>query len=230
MLDTSMSAVADDDERARGARIGRRAAYRLLARRADDGLNGSPLPVPAPGPGVWSPLPPNLVGMSSWLGLGPAVLRCAHPTSSGRRHRRSRHSRRWTRDYEEVRAVGGTASTTGRRSRPRRPRAPVRPSVRPEPEGAARLLRPCPGSAPWPPLGSSPWLTRPAADGLIARFDAKYHYAFWCPVEAAPCRGHGREPGEPSPSRRGHRCWPSRRTTRSTRAPTRAPAPPWPGW
>ena len=186
-LDTSLSAVRDEDERVRGARIGRRAAYRLLARRADDGLNGSPLPAPVPGPGVWSPQPPNVVGMSSWLGsVRPFSLRS--PDQFRPKPPPGLLSRRWARDYEEVRAVGGTVSAT---------RTPQQTEVArfwsdPPFVQNQRGLREYSDRAGLGALATARLFAladTAAADGLIACFDAKYHYAFWRPVRAVPA-GH----------------------------------------
>ena len=68
-----------------------------------------------------------------------------------------------------------------------------------------------------------------AADGLIACFDAKYHYAFWRPVIGRPGGGHGREPGN---RRRAVVVTAAGRHAEPPGVPERPlvrHAPPWPG-
>lgn len=183
-LDTSLSAVADDSERRLGVRIGRRAAHRLLARRADDGRNGMPVPVPSPAPGVWRPTPPNTTGLSSWLGRvrpfalrSPSEVRPGPPPALG--------SRRWARDFEEVRAVGGTVSTTRTAAQTEVARFWSDPPYVQNQQG----LREYTDRAGLGAVATARLFARAdtaAADAIIACWDAKYTYHFWRPVTAVP--------------------------------------------
>ena len=186
-LATSLSSVTDADERARGTRIGRRAAHRLLDRRAGDGLNGEPLPVPAPAPGVWRPLPPNVVGVSSWLGsVRPFALRSSHQLRPGAPP--ALGSRRWARAFRETKAVGGAASTVRTPAQTEVARFWSEPPYVQNQQG----LR---GYSERAGLGAVATARlfaladTAAADGLIACWDAKHAYTFWRPATAVPGAG-----------------------------------------
>ena len=109
-LEAQLALLPASPSRAAGLETGRSAAAAILRERADDGRNGTVVPVPPPGPGIWSPAPPNVLGASSWLGnVRPFVLangsqlRPAGPPAL--------NSKQWARDYNETRLFGAANST-----------------------------------------------------------------------------------------------------------------------
>jgi hypothetical protein len=169
--------------RTNGAEVGAAAAQRLLALRANDGRNATVPHVPGSGPGVWVPTPPGslpattafLAAVAPFTMNSPSQFRPAGPPRF--------RSRTWVEDYDEVKALGaknGSART-------------------PEQTGTALFWEPLAGTV-WPAtirrlagersldLASSARLQAVAfaafADGLIACWDAKFHFNFWRPVTA----------------------------------------------
>jgi hypothetical protein len=182
----ALAAMPDDEERAAGVNLGRTAADRTIADRADDGRNGPTVPAPSPGPGVWSPPPPNTAGISSFLGnvrpfsyASPSQFRPGPPPSL--------HSRRWARAYNETRILGSSTSESlpggAERAAVARfwsdpPAVQSQRGLRAYSErrglGALRTAR----------LFA---LTNTASiDALITCFDAKYRYELWRPATAIP--------------------------------------------
>jgi hypothetical protein len=197
--DASLVDLPDDRARRAGLRIGSRAAHRLLVARADDGRNAPPLPAPSPGVGVWQPVPPNTVGVSSWLGnVRPFAIRSGSQFRPGPPPALS--SARWVRDYNETRLYGSATSST---------RTPEQTEVArfwSEPPYVQNqdALRDYTTRSGWDVLHTARLFAmadEAAADGLIACFDAKYHYEFWRPVTAIPAGdtdGNPATPGDPS--------------------------------
>jgi PAP2 superfamily len=192
----ALSTITAGDARRAGVVVGRRAAHRLLAERADDGRNGTPLAAPVAEPGVWTPEPPNQVGVSSWLGsVRPFALRSA--SAARPPVPPALTSATWARDFEEVRRLGGAASTE---------RTPAQTEVArfwsdpPYVQNQSGLrdysLRHELGALATARLFAL--ADTAAADALIACFDAKYHYVLWRPVRAIPA---GDTDGNPSTQR-----------------------------
>jgi hypothetical protein len=196
---TALAAVPDHDARTAGVDLGRTAAYRLLADRAEDGRDGPLVAVPPPAPGVWAPLPPSSAGISSFLGAmrpfsldSPSQFRPGPPPSL--------QSRRWARAYNETRILGSSTSEAlpGGVSRAAVARFWSEPpsvqnqrGLRDYSErhgmGAVRTAR------------LFALADAASADALIACFDAKYHYEFWRPATAIPggeTDGNRRTPGD----------------------------------
>lgn len=197
-LATTLAAVPADRARSRGLALGQRAAERELRERADDGRNGQVLPVPAPGVGVWAPLPPNVVGASSWLGSvrpfalrSGAQLRLAPPPSL--------HSALWTRDYREVRVLGSATSTVRTPQQTETARFWSDPPLVQNQRGLRdHTLRHGLGVRSTARLFALADMA--SADSLIACYDSKYHYSFWRPATAIPAGdsdGNPRTAGEP---------------------------------
>jgi hypothetical protein len=195
-FDASMAAIPDGLDRRIGATIGRWSAHALIQDRANDGRNGPSLPVPAPGPGIWSPTPPNTVGASSWLGaVRPFVL------SSGDEFRApappALSSARWATAYNEVRNYGGATSSV---------RTPAEtdtakfwtesPYVQNQ-----RTIRAVVAARGLDTLHAArlfAMVNTAAADALIACFDTKYHYEFWRPFSAIPAGNTDGNPATPA--------------------------------
>jgi hypothetical protein len=178
-----LAGVPESAARKNGAEVGAAVARRLLALRANDGRNAAVPYVPGSGPGVWVPTAPGFLpattaflanvvpftmdGGSQFRPAGPPRLR----------------SRKWVEDYDEVRAFGakdGSERTL-------------------EQTGTALFWEPLAGTV-WPAtirrlareqsldLASSARFQAAAfaafADGLIACWDAKFHFNFWRPITA----------------------------------------------
>jgi hypothetical protein len=178
----SLGAIPEPD-RANGLAVGAASAEGLLALRASDGRNAVVPHVPGTGPGSWMPTPPGfLTATAPFLARvvpftmsTPSQFRPAGPPRLG--------SRRYAEDYREVKALG------------------EKQSLARSPEQTATALF-------WEPLAGTVWpasIRRMAAernldmataarfeaaafagfaDGLIACWDAKYHFGFWRPVTA----------------------------------------------
>jgi hypothetical protein len=188
-LDTTRSAllnaVPDSPARASGLEVGAAVATRLLAARANDGRNAVVPYVPGSGPGVWIPTPPAfLPATSAFLArVTPFIMRTPwqfRPVGPPRLH-----SRQWAEDYNEVKALGAATGST-----------------RTAAQTATALF--------WEPFAGTVWpatIRRLAAeqdldlvasarfqavtfaafaDGLIACWDAKFHFNSWRPVTAIP--------------------------------------------
>jgi len=149
----------------------------------NDGRNDLPAHVPRSGPGVWIPTPPAfLPATTRFLALvtpftmdSPSQFRPSGPTLLT--------SRRWIEDYKEVKAFG-VKKDSGRSD---------------EQTATGLFWEPFAGTV-WPAsirrlageqlldLADSARFQAAAfsafADGIIACWDAKFHYKFWRPVTA----------------------------------------------
>jgi hypothetical protein len=180
---TALAAIPDGAPKTRGVALGRRVAAGLVAQRADDGFRApvTYTPPDPPVPGRWIPTaatPPvgtYLGGMRPFTLRSSGQFRPAGPPALG--------SRRWARDYAEVQAIGSATSTTRTEAQTTAARfwaeAPVQQS-----HGAFRAFiadhhLDVTGAARFMAM-----MTVTYADGFIACFEAKYHYAFWRPVTA----------------------------------------------
>jgi hypothetical protein len=176
-----------------GMKVGAEVARRLLAARANDGRNDVVSYVPGSGPGIWVPTPPGfLAPTTAFLGRvtpftmdSPSQFRPAGPPQLD--------SEAWRADYDEVKALGAKQG-----------------SMRtPEQTATALFWEPLAGTV-WVPtirrlardhtldLESSARFQAAAfaafADGLIACWDAKFHFNFWRPVTAIQ---NGEDDGNP---------------------------------
>jgi hypothetical protein len=180
-----LAAVPDGAAEERGVAAGADAAEELIQERRDDGLNGPDLPLPAPGPGVWAPLPtepPFTAAAASWLGTvepfvldSPSELRPDGPPPLSSDH--------WARDYEEVKILGSASSTV------RTPEQTATALFWADPPAvqSQRALR---GYSVQEELDATETarlfalVNTASADALIACADAKFHYNFWRPFGA----------------------------------------------
>jgi len=175
--------TAAPDAKAAGIATGEAAAAALIAARAGDGLNANVPYVPGSGPGIWQPTPPKfLPGVTPWLGqMRPFTMTSASqfrpegPTPLT--------TEEWEDDYNQVRTLGDISSTvrtpeqteiglfwtehTGQQYA--RAFGYIAENYKLNVMDSARLM-----AILWTGF----------ADGLIACFDAKYHYNFWRPVTA----------------------------------------------
>jgi PAP2 superfamily len=187
LLDTTyqklLSEWPDTPSRTNGLTVGAAAAEALLKMRAEDGRNASVAYTPGSGPGLWVPTPPGflpattafLARITPFTMDRPSQFRPAGPPAL--------HSKRWAEDYNEVKALGAKDNSA---------RTPAQTAT-------ALFWEPLAGTV-WPAtirrmareraldLASSARFQAAAfaafADGLIACWDAKFHFNFWRPVTA----------------------------------------------
>jgi hypothetical protein len=166
-----------------GVKVGAAVARRLLTLRANDGRNDVITYIPGSGPGVWVPTPPGFLPATTAFLARVAPFTMNSPSQFRPSGPPRLRSRRWTADYNEVKALGAkdaSARTT-------------------EQTATALFWQPLAGTV-WPAtirrlareqlldLKSSARFQAAAfaafADGLIACWDAKFHFNFWRPVTA----------------------------------------------
>lgn len=181
--DTLLATVPDSPARRNGTKVGEMVASQLLRARVNDRRNATVPYTPGSGAGVWLPTPPGFLPVTTAFlaQVAPFTMR---KTSQFRPAGPPRlNSKRWLADYNEVKTFG------------------VKDDSQRTPEQTATALY-------WEPLAGTVWiptirriaveqgldLTSSArfqaaafsafADGLIACWDAKFHFNFWRPVTA----------------------------------------------
>ncbi len=180
---TLLDLEPDSLSKRNGIRVGAAVAEQLLALRANDGRNADVPYTPGSGPGVWVPTPPAflpattafLAKVTPFTMKRASQFRPAGPPALDSKH--------WADDYNEVKMLGASVGSTRT----------------PEQTATARFWEPLAGTV-WPAsirrvaqeqeldLASSAHFQAAAfaafADGLIACWDAKFHFNFWRPVTA----------------------------------------------
>jgi PAP2 superfamily len=163
---------------AAGASMGERAAATVLASRADDIIAPDTLR-PHTSPGAW--VPTTFGAASSWRQRKPwfidnaAQFRPAPPPALT--------SAKWALEYNEVKSLGRVNSTA---------RTPAQTEIATFWEyslpsiyfGIVRSVTKQPGRTIAQNAKLYARVSQAMDDGLIALFDAKYHYNFWRPVTA----------------------------------------------
>lgn len=181
--DKLLSAEPDSAKKRVGIEVGADVAKRLLASRANDGRNDVITYLPGAAPGRWGPTPPGFLAVSTaflarvtpFTMDSPSQFRPSGPPDMG--------SKKWLADYTEVKALGSKA-------------------------GSGRTLEQTATALFWEPLAGTVWIPTirrlareqkldlessarfqaaaiaAFADGLIACWDAKFHFNFWRPVTA----------------------------------------------
>jgi hypothetical protein len=178
-LATYLSAIPDSDAKAEGIKLGEAVAAMMLQARANDGSTAADSYRPRTTPGVYVPTVTPLA--TQWPGVKPFAMtiasqfRPAPPIALA--------SAEWATNYNEIKELGSSAS--------------IKRSAR-QTEDAHFWLT-VDGRVYYPLISTLAAdkklslidcarlfaLTAVArADGLIAVFDAKYHYEFWRPVTA----------------------------------------------
>jgi hypothetical protein len=180
---TLLAFEPDSLSKSNGIAVGATAVQQLLALRANDGRNAVVPYTPGSGPGVWVPTPPVflpattafLAKVTPFTMTSASQFRPAGPPALA--------SKRWADDYDEVKMLGASVGST-------------RTS---EQTATAHFWEPLAGTV-WPAsirrlareqgldLASSAHFQAAAfaafADGLIACWEAKFHFNFWRPVTA----------------------------------------------
>jgi PAP2 superfamily len=178
-----LAEVPDASSKANGMNVGAAAAAALLKLRADDGRNASVAYTPGSEPGAWVPTPPGFLPATTAFLAGIAPFTMDSPSQFRPSGPPALQSKRWAEDYDEVKALGVK-------------------------DNSARTVEQTATALFWEPLAGTVWpatIRRMAreraldvassarfqasafaafADGLIACWDAKFHFNFWRPVTA----------------------------------------------
>ena len=174
-----LAKLPDGAAKAAGIAAGEQAATALLARRGDDGAATPDRYRPHTTPGAYVPTAAAAATQwpqrKPWTLSSPAQFRPGPPTALGSAH--------WARDYNEVRTLGAKAST--QRSAEQTEIARFWDySLPPVYHAVVRSVAHMPGRSVEQNARLLATASQAMDDGLIAIFDAKYHYNFWRPVTA----------------------------------------------
>ncbi|MBS0422916.1 MAG: vanadium-dependent haloperoxidase [Proteobacteria bacterium] len=175
----ALAVIAGDESKVSGIAVGEKAAQAILVLRAGDGAAAGESYRPYTKAGVYVPtvIPeaPQWMHRKPWLMTHPSQFRPAPPPELG--------SELWARDYNEVKALGSKNS----RERSAEQTAIARfweEVMPPIYHGVVRSVANMPGREITQNARLFAAVTQASDDGLIAVFDAKYHYGFWRPVTA----------------------------------------------
>ena len=175
----AMRAIADGSAKSNGIAVGEKAVAGILARRANDGAAAGESYRPHTRAGTYVPtvIPeaPQWRYRTPWLMTNPSQFRPGPPPDLG--------SDVWVRDYNEVKALGGKQSRqrTAAQTDIARFWEEVMPPIY---HGIVRSVANIPGRDITRNARLFAAVTQASDDGLIAVFDAKYHYGFWRPLTA----------------------------------------------
>lgn len=179
----SLATIPNGQAKTNGVTVGTAVADLLIAQRSDDGFRApvTYTPPSPPIPGVWLPTamtPP----IGTYLGLmRPFSLDSADQFRPGGPP--ALDSKKWAEEYNEVKEIGSSTSTTRTAAQTLAARfwaeAPVQQA-----RGSFRKLV---SDHDLDVVDASRFMAMVSvtyADGLIACFDAKYHYKLWRPITA----------------------------------------------
>ncbi|MBS0149566.1 MAG: vanadium-dependent haloperoxidase [Nitrospira sp.] len=176
---TALTAIADGPAKSKGIAVAEKAVASVLARRANDGADAGESYRPHTRAGTYVPtvIPeaPQWRYRTPWLMTSPSQFRPGPPPDLG--------SEVWVRDYNEVKALGGKQSQrrTAEQTEIARFWEEVMPPIY---HGIVRSVANAPGRDITRNARLFAAVTQASDDGLIAVFDAKYHYGFWRPLTA----------------------------------------------
>ena len=179
----SLGTIPDGQAKDDGVATGEYVARVLLSDRADDGFRAhyEYVPPDPPIPGVWIPTaqtPPigtYMPYMRPFSLRSPSQFRPNGPPNLS--------SRQWADDYNEVKEIGSRTSATRTPDQTLAARFWGEPPVQQIHAAFRRFI----AEHELDVADASRFMamtTVASADGLIACFDAKYHYAFWRPITA----------------------------------------------
>jgi PAP2 superfamily protein len=189
-LREALSAIPAGHAASAGVDVGRQAAARTLAARRDDGANRS-LPFrPGSEPGAYRPTPPDFTPaiMTQWGTVAPFALRSAGqfrpspPPAAGTAQAQA--------DVDEVRKMGARAGSLRNDEQSEIARFWYENVA----QGWNRIARSVAADRHldlWANARLFALLNVAIADGFIAAFEAKYHYAYWRPATAIREAGDG---------------------------------------
>lgn len=176
---TALTAIVDGPAKSNGVAVAEKAVAAILARRANDGaaVGESYRPQTRAGTYVPTVIPeaPQWRQRTPWLMTNPAQFRPGPPLDLG--------SELWARDFNEVKALGRKdhSQRTPEQTAIARFWEEVMPPIY---HGIVRSVAKAPGRDITRNARLFAAITQASDDGLIAVFDAKYHYAFWRPLTA----------------------------------------------
>ena len=174
-----LTAIPDGAAKTEGIKLGEAVAAKMLEARANDGANAPDIYRPRATPGVYVPTVSPLA--SHWPGVKPFAMNSASQFRPAAPI--SLKSAEWAANYNEIKELGGSAST--KRSAQQTEDAHFWLAV----DGRVYypLIRTLAAAKELSVIDCARLFALTAAaraDGLIAVFDAKYHYEFWRPVTA----------------------------------------------
>ena len=187
-LEQSLRSVKDASAAERGAAAGRKAARAVLEARRTDGADRAVTYAPAAKRGAYRPTPPDFTPafMAQWGEIEPFVLRT--PAQFRPAPPPPVDSDRARLDLEVVRTIGAATSTMRTEEQSEISRFWYENST----QGWNRIARVV-AEAQGLDLHESARLLAlvnlAMADGFIAGFEAKYHYAYWRPATAIRAAG-----------------------------------------
>ncbi|MBX3306889.1 MAG: vanadium-dependent haloperoxidase [Nitrospira sp.] len=174
-----LTTIADGPAKSNGVAVAEKAVAAVLARRANDGAAAGESYRPHTSAGTYVPtvIPeaPQWRHRTPWLMTNPSQFRPGPPPDLG--------SDVWARDYNEVKALGGKRSQqrTAEQTEIARFWEEVMPPIY---HAIVRSVANTPGRDITRNARLFAAVTQASDDGLIAVFDAKYHYGFWRPLTA----------------------------------------------
>ncbi len=175
----AMTVIADGETKSQGIAVGKAAATAILALRNHDGAAAQESYRPYTRAGAYVPtvIPeaPQWMSRKPWLMSSPSQFRPTPPPELG--------SELWAKDYNEVKALGHKNSTqrSAEQTEIARFWEEVMPPIY---HGIVRSVANQPDREITQNARLFAAVTQASDDGLIAVFDAKYHYGFWRPVTA----------------------------------------------
>jgi membrane-associated phospholipid phosphatase len=185
---TTLAAIRNGPQKARGIAWGESVAARILALRANDGSSAVVAPPSGSGPGDWQPTPPAFAPylLPQWGFVAPFAI------PSGFAFRPSGppllDSTKWAADYNEVKEIGSATSATRTTEQTEIARFWADGAGTETPPGHWNSIAQIVGAAPRNTLEENArlfaLLNIAMADAAICSWDAKYAYNFWRPVTA----------------------------------------------
>ena len=182
-LQVSLAKVPDATARDAGAAVGRDAAAKVLALRANDGVDAKVGYAPASGPGKWQPTAPHNLPFASvlWADVKPWVLRSGGEVPAP--GPLAIDSEQYLRDVDEVRRLGGRQSKerTGDQTA-----AAIFSSIKTAPlwAAAARAAVAKRSSSVVENARLFALMNVAATDATITGWTIKRQYAVWRPISA----------------------------------------------
>jgi hypothetical protein len=179
LLASYLASMPDSPAKSDGIKLGQAVAAKILEARANDGANAPDIYRPRTTPGVYVPTVTPLA--AHWPGVKPFALTSAsqfRPPAPI-----ALNSAEWATNYNEIKELGGrtSAKRTARQTEDAHFWLAVDGRV------YYPLIRTLAAEKKLGVIDSARLFALTAmarADGLIAVFDAKYHYEFWRPVTA----------------------------------------------
>jgi hypothetical protein len=176
---TYLASIPDGEAKSDGIKLGEAVAARVLEARANDGSDAPDDYRPRTTPGVYVPTP--ITAGSIWRGIKPFAMTKASQFRPDPPI--ALNSETWANNFNELRDYGGKAST--KRSALQTETARFWLMV--GPQAYHPFARQLVTAKQMSVEDSARFMALAAVglcDGLIALFDAKYHYNFWRPITA----------------------------------------------